>query len=178
MRRFDNLDDLMSAVGSPLPPSQWQRPDAGDAARFADLTGDRQWFHTPTLCGTAITRPAPDERPIFQAAYLLGLSVGMLAEVYAFPWTRRTLQRGYDDIRFPASAPLGSGLRIIATPSSVTPAGRHGHFLDTTVVMECDEAERPVLRGRFIALLETTGPTLEMTDATATTSPSTNLDEG
>lgn len=136
-------------MGTALPPSDWRSLDPATAESFADLTGDRQWIHTPTACGGVSGGTA-----IAQAALLLGLTVGLLAEVYSFPWTRRTLQRGYDAIRFPASAPLGSRVRVQATLAKLAETGNGSALLTTRVTLQCDQTRQPVLRGALISLLE------------------------
>lgn len=158
MRKFESLTDLRQALGVALPPGRWHRLTPEAARSFAELTGDRQWIHTPTLCGglTAHSPAGTPEPAIAQAALLLGLSVGLLAEAYSFPWARRTLQRGYDGIRFPASAPLDSHVRLHATPAELTDVGTGSSMLVTRISLECDRADRPVLRGSMIALLEGT----------------------
>ena len=136
---------LEEAVGIVLPPSRWVAVTPETLRRFARLTGDDQPLHGGAD-GIATGK-------VVQGALLVGLTAGLLHEVYHCPWVHASYQAGYDSLRFRAPVRAGEQVRIHATPTRFRATGAERYWLETAVRMESESETSAVLTGTFLSVL-------------------------
>lgn len=144
-----SVDELRALVGRELGPTGWVEVDQQLVDAFAAVTGDRQWIHVD------VDRAASSWMGGTIAHGLLTLSLGpaFTEELFSFEGFAHALNYGYDKIRFPAPAPVGSKVRMTATITDVTPVDG-GAQVTITQVFHVEGSDKPVCVaqsvGRFV----------------------------
>ena len=144
---FTTVSDF---VGEELGVSGWIIVDQPMIDAFAELTGDRQWIHIDT---ERASREAAGGTTIAHGLLTLSLLPMMRNEIGVIPkGTGRSINYGYDKIRFLAPVKPGSRIRVRIELSTVTPRG-DGFLIDTHKVVEIDGAEKPAMIADSLTLL-------------------------
>jgi acyl dehydratase len=99
---------LKERVGSSLGTSSWVTVDQEMVTTFADLTGDRQWIHVDP----ERARQGPFGATVAHGFFTLGLSTGLLWEIFTVDDVGMILNYGLNRVRFPAPLPVGSRIRM------------------------------------------------------------------
>lgn len=136
------LNTLSDFVGQMLGASGWLTVDQERIDAFAEVTGDHQWIHVDA---ERAAREAPGGTTIAHGLLTLSLLPAMRAELCLVPdGTGRTLNYGYDRIRFLAPVPPGSRLRthVVLTAAEAKSGGR---LATTRNTVEIEGGDRPAL---------------------------------
>jgi acyl dehydratase len=136
---------LAQAVGTALPPTPWTQLSPEMVRRFARLTGDDQDLHG------ADGRRGPGI--LVQGALLVAVATALLHGVYRLPWAQASYQTGYDRLRFRGVVAAGTAVRLHPTPARLRGLKDGRYRLETQVALESAAHARPVLTGRFLALI-------------------------
>ncbi len=108
MAIFETIDDLTSATGESLGPTEWQVISQEQIQVFADLTGDRQWIHVDEQ---RANRESPFGGPIAHGALTLALVPVMVASLVSVENTSMVINAGMRRVRFRSQVPAGARIR-------------------------------------------------------------------
>lgn len=137
-------------VGQELGVSDWITVDQPMIDAFAEITGDHQWIHTDP---DRAAREAPTGSTIAHGLLTLSLLPAMRNQTGVIPGgTGRSINYGYDKIRFLTPVPPGSRIRTRIALTEATPRG-DGILLNTKNTVEIDGHERPALVADSLTLL-------------------------
>lgn len=116
-RVIDGIGELGGLVGQELGVSDWLEISQALIDRFAELTGDRQWIHVDS-------RRAQAESP-----YGTTVAHGFLTLSLVSPLHRqivriggeftRSINYGFNRVRFPAAVPAGARIRVHSTLEAI-----------------------------------------------------------
>ncbi|MET7763319.1 MaoC family dehydratase [Streptomyces sp. NPDC005336] len=138
-RIFTSPDELRSAVGEELGPSDWLEVDQKRIDLFADATGDHQWIHVDAEKAAA----GPFGTTIAHGYLTLSLLPSFTPQLLRVDGVRMGINYGVNKVRFPSPVPVGSRLRAsgrIAEVAEVT----DGVQLTLVVTMEREGGTKPV----------------------------------
>jgi acyl dehydratase len=130
---------LADQIGQEIGVSPWHTVTQQMIDTFADATGDHQWIHTDPVraarsaLGTTVAH----------GYLILSLASGLLLDMLGFDETVTVLNYGLDRVRFPASVPPGTDVRMRAVVTGAEPAGG-GTQLHLRLTFEARGIERPV----------------------------------
>jgi acyl dehydratase len=99
---------LQERAGSSLGTSRWVTVDQEMVTTFADLTGDRQWIHVDP----ERARQGPFGATVAHGFLTLGMSTGLLWDIFTVDDVSMILNYGLNRVRFPAPLPVGSRIRM------------------------------------------------------------------
>ena len=137
-------------VGKELGVSGWMTVGQPMIDAFAELTGDRQWIHVDA---ERAAREAPTGSTIAHGLLTLSLLPAMRSEIGVVPnGTGRSINYGYDKIRFLAPVRPGARIRTRVTLSAVTPRG-DGFLIDTRNAVEIEGEDKPAMIADSLTLL-------------------------
>lgn len=139
--RPTSVQDLKDLVGTELGPTEWHIVDQSKIDGFADLTGDHQWIHVDP----ARAADSPFGSTIAHGLYSLSRTPAFLEELMAFDGFAHSLNYGYDKVRFIHPLPVDSRIRLRATPSSVEETNPGQVNVITTLTVEADGIDKPIL---------------------------------
>lgn len=114
-RTANNIDDFRALIGVELGPTDWYEITQDRIQAFADMTGDYQWIHVDE---NRASRSAY-RSTLAHGLYILSLGPGFMASLLRFDGFARSLNYGYNRVRFPAPVPVGSSIRMRATVTGV-----------------------------------------------------------
>lgn len=144
------LDKVSEFVGQELGVSEWMTVDQPMIDAFADLTNDRQWIHIDT---ERAAKEAPTGTTIAHGLLTLSLLPGMRNAIGVIPTgTGRSINYGYNKIRFLSPVKPGDRIRTRIELTSATPRG-DGILIDTKNVVEIENNERPAMIADSLTLL-------------------------
>jgi acyl dehydratase len=141
------FEGLAEWKGKELGVSRWLTVDQDLVDRYADLTGDRNWIH--------VDRERAEREmggTIAHGLLVLSLMPEMRKDIFRLMGAGRSLNYGYDRLRFTGPTPVGSRIRVRLTVADVTLQGQ-AQRVTFGVQIERDGAERPVLVADWIVLL-------------------------
>jgi acyl dehydratase len=107
---------LKERAGSSLGTSRWVTVDQEMVTTFADLTGDRQWIHVDP----ERARQGPFGATVAHGFLTLGMSTGLLWDIFTVGDVGMILNYGLNRVRFPAPLPVGSRIRMHASLAEVS----------------------------------------------------------
>ena len=137
-------------VGQEIGVSDWMTVDQPMIDAFAELTGDRQWIHIDVK---RATHEAPTGSTIAHGLLTLSLLPMMRNEIGVIPnGTGRSINYGYDKIRFLAPVTPGARIRTRVTLSAVTPRS-NGFLIDTRNAVEMEGEDKPAMIADSLTLL-------------------------
>ena len=137
--RTVTVTDLPDLEGATLGPGTWQKISQDQVNWFADATGDHQWIHVDPARAAA----GPFGRTIAHGYLTLAVIPALLDDLLHVDSVGQAINYGLDKVRFPAPAPVGSHVRLIATVDQVEPVAA-GFQVAITATVECDAAPKPV----------------------------------
>ena len=132
---------LADHVGRTLDPSDWLVVTQDMIQRFADLTGDDNWYHVDAA---RAAKELPGGRTIAHGLLTLSLVPGLSKSIFRVSNHGRALNYGYDKLRFPAPVPSGSRLRLHMKVIGAEP-DRGGLMVRRLFTMELEGSEAPAL---------------------------------
>ena len=150
MRRLDTPADFIPLVGEELGYSGWRTVMQTDIDAFAALTGDDFWIHVDV---ERARRERPGGRTIAHGLFLLSLVPSLQREIFAVRHRGVGLNYGSDRVRYTASVPVGSQVRLHQRVKCAERVGSATR-LTTTCTLEVDDADRPGFVADFILLMQ------------------------
>ncbi|MFE6777666.1 MaoC family dehydratase [Streptomyces sp. NPDC057702] len=139
-RIFTSLDELRSAIGVEIGPSDWLEVDQRRIDLFAEATGDHQWIHVDPERAAS----GPFGTTIAHGYLTLSLLPAFVPRLLRVEGVRMGVNYGVNKVRFPAPVPVGSRLRATARIAEVVEV-TGGVQLTTVVTIEREGGgERPV----------------------------------
>jgi acyl dehydratase len=99
---------LRERAGTSLGTSRWVTVDQEMVTTFADLTGDRQWIHVDPERASQ----GPFGATVAHGFLTLGMSTGLLWDIFTVDGVGMILNYGLNRVRFPAPLPVGSRIRM------------------------------------------------------------------
>lgn len=144
--RPKNAADLAELIGTEIGPTEWYTVDQDRVNTFADATDDHQWIHIDT----AKAADSPFGGTIAHGLLSLSLGPHLSGQLLAFDNFAHGLNYGYNKVRFPASVPVGSRVRMRVTVVSADEAPG-GIQITTKQVLEREGSDKPVMVAESIA---------------------------
>lgn len=134
-----SLADLRELVGRELGPTGWHEVSQKRIDEFAAATEDFQWIHVD------VDRAAsgPLGTTIAHGLYTLSLGPKFTMELISFDGFERTINYGFDRVRFPAPVPSGSRLRMRLAVTDLSEV-EGGAQVVMTETFECEGIAKPV----------------------------------
>ncbi|PCI52693.1 MAG: hypothetical protein COB36_14525 [Alphaproteobacteria bacterium] len=141
------LDDL---VNTTLPSSEWKLIDQKRIDLFATATEDMQWIHVDV---TRAKREMPNGMTIAHGFLSLSLAAGIKPAGFELPGVAKSLNYGFNKIRFLDVISSGSRVRIHAQLKEWKP--RHNNFLLIwEITVEQENSDTPAVVAEALQLLE------------------------
>ncbi|MCG3751959.1 MaoC family dehydratase [Amycolatopsis sp. Poz14] len=134
------FDDLQALIGREIGPTGWHEVTQERVTAFAGLTLDRQWIHVDVERAEA----SPLGGTIAHGLYSLALGPAFSYELLSFDGFDRSLNYGYDKIRFPDPVPVGSRIRMRTTLLSAERVSG-GIQLRSSQVFEREGGGKPIV---------------------------------
>jgi acyl dehydratase len=143
-----SLDTLGDHIGQELGVSPWLAVDQPTIDAFADVTGDHQWIHVDA----ERARSGPYGGTIAHGLLTLSLLPAMRVGAEVQPeGVGRTVNYGYDRVRFLAPVRAGARVRVRVVITAVADKG--GGVLATMLnTVEIEGEERPALVAESLTL--------------------------
>ena len=145
--RMVDVAELPKLVGQELGVSDWLLVDQEKINQFAEVCGDHQWIHVD------VERANREiGGPIAHGFLTLSLMSMMNAQIVRVQGLKRSINYGFNKLRFTGVVPAGSRIRMRAKLLALEPkAGGLAWTRECTV--ELEGQERPVLICEWIGLL-------------------------
>ncbi|MBU3863294.1 MaoC family dehydratase [Streptomyces sp. 4503] len=138
-RIFTSPDELRSAVGEELGPSDWLEIDQKRIDLFADATGDHQWIHVDPEKAAA----GPFGTTIAHGYLTLSLLPSFTPQLLRVEGVRMGINYGVNKVRFPSPVPVGSRLRATGRIVEVAEV-KDGLQMTLAVTLEREGGTKPV----------------------------------
>jgi acyl dehydratase len=149
MTSVDTLAELAAYVGQDLGCSDWVTVDQVMIDRFAELTGDRNWYHVDI---ERAARELPDGKTIAHGLLTLSLVPGLGGQIVEVRRHGRAFNYGLDKVRYPAPVQAGARvrLRMKVTDASEVPGGT---MLNRLLTMELEGSAKPAMVAEMLTLV-------------------------
>ena len=149
MRVLDTPAGFVSLIGEELGVSDWMTIDQQRIDAFAAATGDDFWIHVDV---DRAAREMPDGRTIAHGLLLLSLVPLLQRQIFHVARRGVGLNYGSDRVRYTASVPVDSRVRLRQAVKAAEPVGTATR-LTTLCTIEVDGADRPGVIAEFILLM-------------------------
>ncbi len=137
-RVFNNPQELFDAKGESLGHTEWLTIEQDRINLFADATGDHQWIHVDP----EKAKDGPFGACIAHGYLTLSLVNVFLPDLVEVRGIKMGVNYGCNNVRFPASVPVGSRIRGSAEILDVE-AVKGSVQATTRVTVEIDGNDRP-----------------------------------
>lgn len=137
-RIFNTIDDLRTAAGTTMGPTDWLTIEQSRVDGFADATGDHQWIHVDV----ERSRQGPFGSTIAHGYLTLSLCSYFLPQLMRVDISGMGINYGLDRVRFPAPVRVGSRIRGKGEIISVTDV-TGGIQTVVRVTVEIEGSDRP-----------------------------------
>jgi acyl dehydratase len=145
-RVFDRILDLEEYIGCELSVSDWMEVTQERIMIFADATEDRQWIHVDPA---RAARESPWRSTIAHGFLTVGLLSPLLHSALTVKEMAKSINYGFNRLRFPAPVVTGSRIRARFTLAAYETI-EGGARVTWSVVVECLGAVKPVLVGEWL----------------------------
>jgi acyl dehydratase len=145
---FDHPASLVRHVGKKLGTSAWHVIDQTMVDEFAHVTGDDQWIHVDI---ERAKRELPQGSTIAHGFLLLSLVATWMHEIYRIKGAARSINYGFDHLRFLSPVPVGSRVRLHQTLKNAERI-EGGVRLLTECSIEIENSQKPALVAQHITL--------------------------
>ena len=149
MITVETLSDLKSRVGEDLGSSDWILIDQETINRFAEITGDRNWYHIDAV---RAGRELPEGRTIAHGLLTLSLAPGLASQIVRVLKHGRALNYGLNRVRFPTVVPVDSRLRLQMTVVGARSVP-NGLMLTRLYTMELEGSQKPAMVAEMLTLI-------------------------
>ena len=137
MLSVDTLAELAEHVGQEIGCSDWVTIDQSLIDRFAEVTGDRNWYHVDR---ERAARELPGGRPIAHGLLTLSLVPGLAGKIVQVRRHGRAFNYGFDRVR----------LRMLVLAADPAPGGT---MLKRRYTMELEGADKPAMVADMLSLI-------------------------
>ncbi|HSE93107.1 MAG TPA: MaoC family dehydratase [Methylomirabilota bacterium] len=141
--------DLLSHVGREFGPSEWMTVDQAMIDKFADATGDHQWIHVDV---ERAKREMPGGKTIAHGYLTLSLVPRLAATLVKVNKVTHGVNYGSNRVRFTATVPAGSRVRLRLKIAKVEPVEGNGVRVTNEVTMEVEGQDRPALVAEIMGI--------------------------
>ena len=138
MKTFSGLDELVTAQGSQLGPTEWLEVTQDRVNVFADATDDHQWIHVDPERAAS----GPFGGTIAHGLLTLSLLPHFMHQLYTVENIAMAINYGYNKVRFITPVKVGAKIRARAEITKVDQLDGGAQATMTTTV-EIDGSERP-----------------------------------
>ncbi len=145
---FERPADLVRHVGKKLGTSGWHVIDQAMVDEFAHVTGDDQWIHVDVA---RAKRELPNGSTIAHGFLLLSLVVAWMHEIYHIKHEAKSINYGFDYLRFLNPVLVGSRVRLHQTLKSAELIDG-GVRLLVECSIEIENSQKPALVAHHITL--------------------------
>jgi len=137
-----SIEDVRALKGQGPFHSPWLRIDQETINRFADIIHDRQWIHVDV---ERAKREASNGRTIAHGFLTLSLLSHLLATCVTFVNRKKSLNYGFDRVRFTSAVEVDSEIRAAIKLADFTDLGPQELRAQWDVQVEVDGRTRPAL---------------------------------
>ncbi len=145
----ETLNELAAHVGRDLGVSDWVSLDQKMIDAFAEVTGDRNWYHVDV---ERARRELPGGKTIAHGLLTLSLIPGLAPQIVRVRNHGRALNYGFNKVRYPAPVPVDSRLRLHMVVNSADPVDG-GTMLVRAYTMELEGANKPAAVAEMLTLV-------------------------
>ena len=145
----DTLADLTAHVGRDIGHSDWVTIDQDLIDRFAELTGDRNWYHVDR---ERAAREVPGGLPIAHGLLTLSLVPGLAGQIVQVRRHGRAYNYGFDKVRYPVPVAAGDRVRLHMHVLSAEPTPG-GTMLKRRYTMEREGSAKPAMVAEMLSLI-------------------------
>jgi acyl dehydratase len=145
MTRTMTLAELESSAGRELGASDWHEITQRQIDLFAEATGDHQWIHVDPEAAAA----GPFGTTIAHGYLSLSMLPMLLRELVSVSDAVMGVNYGIEKVRFTATVPSGSRVRLHATLNRTERRGP-GVVWYVGVQIEIEDGEKPALVGEVV----------------------------
>jgi len=149
MLNVETPQDLKQHVGEEMGVSDWVTIDQARIDKFAEATGDHQWIHTDP---ERAARELPIGSTIAHGYLTLSLVSELSTQNLQIVKKRTGLNYGSNKVRFTGMVPAGSRVRLRSVLKAAEEVEDNGVRVISTVTMEREGAERPVMVAETISI--------------------------
>ena len=149
MLSVDSLAELAEHVGQEIGCSDWVTIDQPLIDRFAELTGDRNWYHVDR---ERAARELPGGLPIAHGLLTLSLVPGLAGQIVQVRHHGRAFNYGFDRVRYPVPVAAGDRVRLRMWVLAADPAPG-GTMLKRRYTMELEGADKPAMVADMLSLI-------------------------
>ena len=139
MKTFDTLADLAACVGHDVAATEWVKITQQQVNQFAEATGDHQWIHVDE----ERAKQGPFGAPIAHGFLTLSLLSQFFDKTIVVSSARMGVNYGLNKVRFPASVPVGSKVRLSAEVTAVEDIA-DGVQIILRATVHCTASQKPV----------------------------------
>jgi acyl dehydratase len=148
MRIFKSLDELSSAVGEEIGPTDWLTIDQHRVNQFADATSDHQWIHVDL----DRAKEGPFGGTIAHGYLTIALLPWIASQLFHIDTLGAKLNYGINKVRFPNIVRVGSRIRGKCTIAEVTKV-EAGTQMVVRYVIEIEGEPKPACVAETVVLL-------------------------
>lgn len=149
MIEVEKARELEAYVGKTIGTSDWLLIDQALIDQFAAVTGDRQWIHVDT---ERAKRELPDGRTIAHGYLLLSLLPSFTPSLLLIRNRKSALNYGLNRVRFTATVPAGSRVRLAQGVKSVSTEGSRTQIVFEST-MEVEGSPKPAMIAETITVV-------------------------
>lgn len=149
MITVETLHELTAHIGRDLGASDWVTIDQKMIDGFAEITGDRNWYHVDI---ERARRELPEGKTIAHGLLTLSLIPGLAPQIVRVRNHGRALNYGLNKVRFPAPVPVDSRLRLHMAVRSAEPADG-GTMIMRGYTMELEGSAKPALVAEMLTFI-------------------------
>jgi len=135
---YNNPQELLTAVGQQLGPTDWLDMAQERINLFADATGDHQWIHVDP----ERAKDGPFGTTIAHGYLTLSLANLFLPQLMEVQNVSMGVNYGCDRVRFPAPVPVGARIRGSGEVVSAEEV-KGGIQVIVRITVEIEDSERP-----------------------------------
>jgi acyl dehydratase len=149
MRSFKSIEEMKSAIGQELGPSEWVRIDQPRIDAFAEVTGDDQWIHVDV---ERASREMPEGRTIAHGFLTLSLIPHLRYQIWRLESVARGINYGLEKVRFPAPVMAGERVSMRQTLTSLEPTG-DGFKLVFLCSLDIEGRDKPACVAETVSII-------------------------
>ncbi len=149
MLTVETLAELGAHVGLDIGHSDWLTIDQALIDRFAELTGDHNWYHVDVA---RAARELPGGRTLAHGLLTLSLVPGLAGQIVQVRRHGRAFNYGFDRVRYPEPVSAGDRVRLHmhVLAADAVPGGT---LLKRRYTMEREGAAKPAMVADMLSLI-------------------------
>lgn len=141
--------EFRNHLGATLGPTDWRSISQAQISAFAEMTGDDHWIHVDV---DRARRERPDGRTIVHGLYVLSLIPAWQRTLFRIAQRGAGLSYGYDRVRFTATIPVDTPIRLTQTVQDAVPH-KVGTRVSLTSTVDVARADNTAIVAEVILLI-------------------------